>query len=183
MKTIVYPLCILLVLSFITGCRRIDENSNSYLELSRYIGERISVESISLIPVHLKDGIKKQDLFSCRSKMYFYVDSAKCTECKASALRKIEKNFKDMPGDDFTIIAIVRGDDYPNIKKLFETYQITAPLFIDPDNSIKKNNSQFPNKDHFHVFLTVNDTIVALGSPVDNPKLVNLYKRYITHQK
>lgn len=55
MKTIVYPLCILLLLSFITGCRRVDENSNSYLELSRFIGERISLESTSLIPVHLKD--------------------------------------------------------------------------------------------------------------------------------
>lgn len=182
MKTIVCPLCILLFLFFITGCRRIDENSNSYLELSRFIGERISVESISLIPVHLKDGIKKQDLFSCRYKMYFYVDSAKCTECKASALRKIEKNFRNMPGGDFTIIAIVRGDDYPNVKKLFETYQITTPLFIDPDNSIRKNNPRFPDRDYFHVFLTVNDTIVALGSPVDNPKLADLYKKYITHE-
>lgn len=114
-------------------------------------------------------------------KIVTYVDSAGCTNCrmKLKDWEKVVNGFKSSPDVDVNFLMIVGSDKREEIEKLVKNNSFHQPVAIDSAGYFSKANP-LPSKREHQTFLIDGDNkVVALGNPVYNPKIKELYARLI----
>lgn len=114
-----------------------------------------------------------------------YIDSIGCTSCKLQLHRWKEfiNEMDSLSGNLVSFRFIFHPKDKKELNYLFKRDKFDVPVWIDQEDSFNKMN-KLPENDTFHTFLLDdNSKIIAIGNPVNNPKIKELYHQIIFNAK
>lgn len=114
-------------------------------------------------------------------KILTYVDSIGCTSCKLQlpAWDMLIKEMDSLYVDKVNFIFVFSPHRVKDIRHAILTSNFNYPVCVDDQDSIAKLNN-FPSDSRFHTFLLdKNNTVIAIGNPVYNPKIKELYLKII----
>jgi len=114
-------------------------------------------------------------------KIVTYVDSTGCTNCrmKLKDWEKVINSFKSSPYVEVNFLMIVDSDKREEIERLVKDNNFHQPVAIDSAGYFSKANP-LPSKPEHQTFLLDGDNkVIALGNPVYNPKIKELYASLI----
>ena len=142
--------------------------------------------------MHHKDRFKKfaRDTImgyyerDCDYKILTYVDSIGCIRCHLSfsAWKPFIELLKDTC-PSCNVLFFIHPMSRKNIEYLLTKEGFDYPVCIDEHDSINKLN-HFPIETIFQTFLLdKNNRVVAIGNPIHNPKIKELYLNIITGKK
>lgn len=149
----------------------------------RLVGEWVGREIV--IPDDLQfqilDTRLAPELDSSEFKVVNYVDSSGCTSCrmKLQAWDETIDEFKALPGVDVEVLTIVDTNDAGEIALLTDRYNYRHLIAVDTAGVFNRANA-LPERTECHTFLLDSgNRILAIGNPVTNPKIKELYRRVI----
>lgn len=146
-----------------------------------------------LIPSHISfiscgDSLIRKDNITYKDyTVVTYVDSVGCISCKLQ-LRKWKQFMSESDSVakanvSYLFIFHPQKRDNKELISLLQKDHFTYPVCIDEDDSFNKLN-HFPSDMAFQTFLVdKNKKVLAIGNPVHNPKIKELYLNIITGEK
>ena len=169
---------IILALSFIC-CNSVDKQGFEKL-YNEWEGKTISFPKNTIFTIQGKDTLH----FSTDGeyKILSYVDSTGCTSCKMQ-LHKWEAlmmEFKKLSPKDISYIFYICPKDKNKLNFLLQNEGFVYPICIDEQDELNRLN-QFPSDMTFQTFLLDKENkVVAIGNPILNPKVKELYLKIVT---
>ena len=115
-------------------------------------------------------------------KVLIYVDSIGCTSCKLQLpkWKELIEYTNSSAKEEVPFLFFFHSKDYKEIRYLLKHDGFDRPVCIDMDDRLNKLN-KFPADMTFQTFLLDKDNkIVALGNPVHNTAVKDLYLKQIT---
>ena len=114
-----------------------------------------------------------------------YVDSIGCISCKLQLdiWKKLIEKKDEVFGKKVSVLLFLHPLSRKELLDLLKKYKFDYPVCIDENDSFNKLN-HFPSDMMFQTFLLdKNDKVVAIGNPVHNPKIKELYLNIIQGKK
>lgn len=114
-----------------------------------------------------------------------YIDSLGCMSCKLqlSEWKKFIKVLNSNSEKPVSCFFFFNTDDKEKLIGLFKRTNFDYPICIDKNDLFNKQN-HFPSEMAFQTFLIdKNNKVVAIGNPVHNPKVRDLYLNIILGKK
>ena len=114
-------------------------------------------------------------------KILTYVDSIGCTSCKLQlpAWDMLIKEMDSLYVGKMNFIFVFSPHRVKDIRHAILTSNFNYPVCVDDQDSIIKLN-KFPSDSRLHTFLLdKNNKVIAIGNPVYNPKIKELYLKII----
>ena len=175
MRTIVGIICIVLF----TACSESREEA-VYRLVKEWTGKEIKFPERSVFTVQGKDTVDftYQD---ADYKVLVYVDSIGCTSCKLQLDRwkKVINEMTEETGKDIPFLFFFHPKDMKELRYLTRRDSFTYPVCFDEVDELNALN-RFPSDMTFQTFLLDKDNkVVSVGNPVHNPKVKELYLKYI----
>ena len=169
-------LCLLLcVLALFSSCKESEKDKIARL-VEEWEGKEILFPARSVFTIQGKDTVDFS-FVDADYKVVTYIDSVGCTSCKLQLPRW--KQF--MQEVDSTLNRPVPFAFYFHPKDMKELRYI--PVCFDEMDDFNQLN-HFPGEMTFQTFLLDKDNkVVAIGNPVHNPKLKELYLKILTGGK
>ena len=130
-----------------------------------------------------KDSVCDQSLDGFLYKIVSYVDSSDCLSCKArlyawNAFREDLKN-RSLPSVPLFMFFCPKNQDKDELNRLIRENNFECFSYLDFSDSLNKLN-HFPSDINYQTFLLDKDNkVLAIGNPVLNPKVKDLYLRII----
>lgn len=118
-------------------------------------------------------------------KILVYVDSIGCTNCKLQLAKwkKILSELELTTNGNVRVLFFMHPKERKEIQYLLKRDNFTHPVCIDEADSLNKLN-HFPADERFHTFLLdKNNKVLAIGNPIHNPKIKELYMKIILEDK
>ena len=179
MVTLLKWLVCLCVIPFLASCAESDKE-----RLSKLVNEWERKEI--LFPTHSTFTIQGKDTvdFEFRNadyKVVAYVDSAGCTGCKLQLPRwkELIAEVDSLAGGSVPFLFYFHPKDLKELKYLTRREGFVYPVCFDGKDDFNRLN-RFPNEMMFQTFLLDKENkVVALGNPVLNPKVKELYLKLI----
>ena len=110
-------------------------------------------------------------------KILLYTDSTGCTRCKSRL--DIWQSYIEELGNQVNFLFYFHPKDEESLLSMFRFEMFDHHVFIDDDDKLNKLN-KFSNNSMFQCFLLdKNDRVLAIGNPVHNSKIWDLYKQII----
>ena len=114
--------------------------------------------------------------------MVTYIDSVGCTSCKLqlSRWKKLVEEVDSLTNGRVPFLFYFHPKDRKELRYLTRRDDFTYPVCFDERDELNRLN-QFPTDMTFQTFLLDKDNkVVAMGNPVHNPKVKELYLSLIT---
>lgn len=182
LKILTQLILVFLSIEMLVSCREtINHQKNMQALIERWQGKEIILPD-TLIDVLTGDTL---DIASSDFIMLTYVDSSGCAECKMKLpMLKDFINMIDTVSDaSFQPLIVIHPRDEMELKYLLKRNGYFFPVTIDENDSIERANS-FPEENIFRTFLlNSNRQVIAIGNPILNNKIRNLYKSIVSGQK
>ena len=130
-----------------------------------------------------EDSVDHQELDAVQYKIVSYVDSLDCLSCKVrlyawNVLMRDLKN-RSFPSVPIFMFFCPKNQDRQELSRLIEENDFGRYSYLDVNDSLNKLN-HFPSDMAFQTFLLDKDNkVLAIGNPVLNPKVKELYLRII----
>lgn len=166
-----------LILLIITSCS--GSNKEQQDIIAEWVGREIVIPEglefqVGNIPVDY-------DFDAADFKIVTYVDSAGCTNCrtKLKDWEKVIDGFKSSPDVDVCFLMIVDSDKREEIERIVKDNDFHHPVSIDSAGLFRKANPLPSKPEHQTFLLDADNKVIALGNPVYNPKIRELYARLI----
>ena len=125
------------------------------------------------------------DCFHKEFKILLYVDSTGCSSCRLQLfewkqlIEEVDSLFQEKVG----FLLFFQPKNLSDIDFLYIRDGFDYPVFIDPTGTINRLN-QFPQAMQYQCFLLDGDNkVAAIGNPVSNMKIWELYKKQIADGK
>lgn len=118
-------------------------------------------------------------------KIITYIDSTGCTSCnmKLPSRNVSIDEFKSLEEVEVNYVLVINSKDTKEIIQLLRMGNFSHPVVIDTEGEFVKYN-EMPVGSAYRTFLLDNSNrILALGDPVTNPKIKDLYKKIMTDNK
>jgi hypothetical protein len=150
--------------------------------LKEWLGQTIKFPDIQpTLFIRMQDSLKYTINGNNNNKEYkilLYVDSIGCTRCKLQ-LSMWKKYIEELHSKtDFLFYFYPKTEN--SMLFLFKYELFSYPVYIDKNDELNKLN-HFPNNPVFQCFLLdKNNKVLAIGNPVTNYKIWELYKKIIT---
>lgn len=115
-------------------------------------------------------------------KVLVYVDSIGCTSCKLQLhkWKELIEYTDSVTQEKIPFLFFFHSKDYKEIRYLLKRDGFDRPVCIDMDDRLNKQN-KFPADMTFQTFLLdKNNKVAALGNPVHNTAIKDLYLKQIT---
>lgn len=115
-------------------------------------------------------------------KVLVYVDSIGCTSCKLQLhkWKELIEYTDSVTQEKVPFLFFFHSKDYKEIRYLLKRDGFDRPVCIDMDDRLNKLN-KFPADMTFQTFLLdKNNKVAALGNPVHNTAIKDLYLKQIT---
>ena len=174
---------IIFILFFLFSCgNRKEENIATLLQA--WNGKEI------LFPANLTFTAQDKDTidFSMlgKYKILTYVDSIGCISCKLQLgkWKTFMKEVDSLGMNSVRFLFFFSPEKRTNFLRTLKLDNFTHPICIDEENRLNKLN-HFPVADmNFHTFLLNQDNkVLAIGNPIHNPKIKELYLNIIQGKK
>ena len=111
-----------------------------------------------------------------------YIDSVGCTSCKLQLPRwkQLIEEVDSLTGGSVPFLFYFHPKDMRELRYLTRRDDFEYPVCFDEKDELNQLN-QFPSDMTFHTFLLDKDNkVVAMGNPVLNPKVKELYLSIVT---
>lgn len=113
-----------------------------------------------------------------------YIDSGGCKSCKLKLeeWNKLIQEFKSVCDDEFEVLTVVHtsDSDYDELDFILARTEYTHPVAVDEHDSFNTLN-RLPKDEQYHTFLLdIDNRVLAVGNPVDNPKIKERYIRILS---
>ena len=123
------------------------------------------------------------DLWSKPYKIFTYIDSIGCTSCQLNfdpwkeliALCQIQQL-------DVSFLFVIHSSNFENFDDEVRFFEFDYPLIYDYKNSFDKINN-FPPSPYRTFLLDKDNKIQVIGSPTNNSRIWELYKKVISQQQ
>lgn len=169
---------ILLLLILISCSNRNDSNITSLLK--EWEQKEILFPKKIYFTTMLKDTIYYN--LNSEYKILTYVDSIGCTSCKLQlpAWDILIKEIDSLYVDKVNFVFVFSPHRIKEIHHAILTSNFNYPVCVDDLDSITKLNN-FPSDSRFHTFLLDrNNKVMAIGNPIQNPRIKELYWNIIS---
>lgn len=175
-----YLILSIIITFLISSCKEKPQNEKIAAELKSFYGKHI-VFTDNLKSVFDETSYFKDLNWSRNYKIISYIDSTDCTPCSLEPL-SLWKNFtSELTELDTELIVILKSDKINDIHEILTRYGIHFPVFADKESTFKQIN-HLPSNHLLHTFLLdKHNQVVLAGSPIQNEKSWQLYKKVI-HQ-
>ena len=152
--------------------------------LSRFVQEWEGKEI--LFPAHSTFTIQGRDTVDfdfkdATYKIVTYIDSVGCTDCKLQLYRwkELIKEVDSLTNGNVPFLFYFHPKDMKELRYLTRRNGFTYPVCFDEKDDFNRLN-RFPGEMMFQTFLLDKENrVVALGNPVQNPKVKELYLNLI----
>ena len=178
-KGFVFTMYIMVLLILFSSCQ--NKTKNHVIQLVReWEGKEIQFPPNSVFTIQGKDTIKHSG-DNCDYKIVTYIDSIGCTSCKLQL-----QNWKDfilkmdsLNHDKVSFLFCFYPKDKSELRFIFQRDSFEYPICLDENDSFNKLN-HFPSDMTFQTFLlNRNNKVLAIGNPIHNPKIRELYVKII----
>ena len=173
MRTFAYIILLLLIIS----CGNTEAEKTRKL-IEKWFGKEIFYpENVSFESYSREYGDRKMNLVKGDYSILFYIDSVDCMSCKLRLDKWGELiHVVDSVSDGRTpFVFVFQSKRKEDMIHFLKRSGFEYPVFIDTEGLFNRLNN-LPDNDVFHNFLLdKNNRIVAIGNPVDNPYVRQLY--------
>lgn len=160
--------------------------SKSNIEISRFVGTTIIKPDSSTKSIIFKKGKGLCDTLLSfdenRITVVSYFNSQGCTSCKLKELDMWKKHMADSTKNLRVKYVFVFGSKLNTLSEVeikLKQYQFEYPVIIDQNQSFEQKN-KLPKNLTYHTFLLdKNNKVILVGSPIQNDKMWQLYKKTI----
>jgi hypothetical protein len=161
------------------SCKNGTINEVEYI-LKEWVGKNIKFPDLEPIIYSIKTkDISKYAITKDKAyKVLLYIDSTGCTSCKLR-LSLWMSFIEDLRSKvDFLFYFHLKSDE--EVLLILKQDMFVYPVYIDKNDSLNKLNS-FPSNIYHQCFLLDNNNkVLAIGNPVHNFQIWDLYKQIIT---
>ena len=175
----VLGLCVCL---FFASCGESEKERLSRL-VSEWEGKEILFPTHSTFTIQGKDTVDF-DFKDADYKVVTYIDSVGCTSCKLQLHRwkQLVAEVDSLTDDSVPFLFYFHPKNIKELRYLTRRDGFTYPVCFDEQDEINRLN-QFPSVMDFQTFLLDKDNkVVAMGNPVLNPNIKDLYLEVITQK-
>lgn len=179
MKYIVF--CILVFCCF---CCKNSEEHNIAALIEQWNGKEIIFPTASTFSKLGSEVSEKGDR-NAEFKILTYVDSIGCTSCKLqlSKWKMLIGELDSITNSKLKVLFFMNPKDREEIDYILKRDNFNHPVCIDEADSLNKLN-HFPADMRFQTFLLdKNNKVLAIGNPIHNPKVKELYMKIILGDK
>ena len=152
--------------------------------VSEWSGKEIKFPSRSVFTIQGKDTVDF-GFGNADYKVITYIDSAGCTSCKLQLPRwkKLVAEVDSLTNGNVPFLFYFHPKDMKELRYLTRRDNFTYPVCFDEKDELNGLN-RFPSDMTFQTFLLDKDNkVVAMGNPVLNPKIKDLYLGIIKGEK
>ena len=149
--------------------------------VNEWNGKEIKFPARSVFTIQGKDTVKLE-FSNVDYKVVTYIDSVGCTSCKLqlSRWKKLVEEVDSLTNGRVPFLFYFHPKDRKELRYLTRRDDFTYPVCFDERDELNRLN-QFPTDMTFQTFLLDKDNkVVAMGNPVHNPKVKELYLDLIT---
>ena len=149
--------------------------------VNEWNGKEIKFPARSVFTIQGKDTVKLE-FSNVDYKVVTYIDSVGCTSCKLqlSRWKKLVEEVDSLTNGRVPFLFYFHPKDREELRYLTRRDDFTYPVCFDERDELNRLN-QFPTDMTFQTFLLDKDNkVVAMGNPVHNPKVKELYLSLIT---
>ena len=152
--------------------------------VNEWNGKEIKFPSRSVFTIQGKDTVDFE-FGNADYKVVTYIDSMGCTSCKLQLPRwkKLVAEVDSLTGGSVPFLFYFHPKDMKELRYLTRRDDFEYPVCFDEKDDLNRLN-HFPSDMTFQTFLLDNDNkVVAMGNPVLNPKVKDLYLDVIKGEK
>lgn len=149
--------------------------------VSEWSGKEIKFPARSVFTIQGKDTVD-WEFSNADYKVVTYIDSVGCTSCKLQLPRwkKLVAEVDSLMNGRVPFLFYFHPKDMKELSYLLRRDRFTYPVCFDERDGLNRLN-QFPMDMTFQTFLLDKDNkVVAMGNPIHNPKVKELYLGLIT---
>ena len=149
--------------------------------VNEWNGKEIKFPSRSVFTIQGKDTVDFE-FGSADYKVVSYIDSVGCTSCKLQLPRwkKLVAKVDSLTDGRVPFLFYFHPKDMKELRYLTRRDDFTYPVCFDEKDELNRLNC-FPSDMTFQTFLLDKDNkVVAMGNPVLNPKIKELYLNLVT---
>lgn len=173
--------CILIFLCF--SCKNSEEHNIAAL-IEQWDGKEI-IFPTAVIYSDFESEISENSNRNIEFKILTYVDSIGCTSCKLQLpqWKMLIGELDSITDRKMNVLFFMHPKDRKEIEYLLKRDNFNYSVCIDEADSLNKLN-HFPTDMRFQTFLLdKNNKVLAIGNPVHNPKVKELYMKIILGDK
>jgi hypothetical protein len=172
-----FCISVIFIVLFLSACKENNNVNKVELLVKEWTGKTIKIPEIEPIIPYTRTGYSNNDN-SSQYKILFYIDSTGCTKCKLQLhlwLSLIEKyKYKT------TFLFFFHIKNKEELLSFLKEERLNHKVYIDTNDELNKLN-RFPSNPQFQCFLLDKDNkVLAIGNPVNNTKVHELYRKIIT---
>ena len=170
-------LCVCLL---VFSCEESEKERLSRL-VKEWEGKEILFPAHSTFTIQGKDTMDF-DFKDAEYKIVTYIDSVGCTSCKLQLHRwkELISEVDSIKRDNVPFLFYFHPKDMKELRYLIRREAFTYPVSFDEKDDFNRLN-QFPNESMFQTFLLDKENrVIALGNPIQNPKVKEFYLDLIT---
>lgn len=170
----------LLILScFCSSCQESKEEAMSRL-VKDWKGKEVKFPSRSVFTIQGKDTVDFE-FANANYKVITYIDSVGCASCKLQLPRwkALMAEVDSLTDTNIPFLFYFHPKDMKDLSYLIRRDNFTYPVCFDKEDELNQLN-RFPSEMALQTFLLDKDNrVVALGNPVLNPRIKDLYLEVI----
>jgi len=170
---------ILLFLLVLFSCGN-SQRDNVLSILQEWEQKEIKFPSHSIFTIRDKDTVEYN--LQNKYKILIYTDSVGCTSCKLylSEWKKLIQTVDSLHPNSVQFLFFFSPKKERRINRVFWENRFDYPICVDEQDSINILN-HFPSNENFQTFLLdQNNKVIAIGNPVHNLKIRELYLKIIS---
>lgn len=169
----------LIILGIAASCSGRSDDQREVL--SGLLGREIAIpDELSAI---IQGVVTPSDMSDADFKIITYIDSAGCVPCrmKLSFWNDVIDEFKATDDDiNVEFLMILNTRLSAEMSRLIDEEKFMHQVCFDPEGLFEAANP-LPRPDPYHTFLlNADNEIVAVGNPVANPKVMDIYRKIIS---
>ena len=152
--------------------------------VNEWNGKEIKFPSRSVFTIQGKDTVEVE-FGNADYKVVMYIDSVGCTSCKLQLPRwkQLVSEVDSLTGGSVPFLFYFHPKDMKELRYYTRRDKFTYPVCFDEKDELNRLN-RFPSDMTFQTFLLDKDNkVVAMGNPVLNPKIKDLYLGIIKGEK
>lgn len=177
-----YLLCCFCVI--LCSCKRNDNKEINRI-ITEWFGKQIFYpEGVKSASCYDGDTIYGCSVNKKRYSVLVYVDSIGCLSCKLQLLKwkEIINEFNNASLNSVDYLFYFNPKSRKQLINLLKEKQFGYPVFVDDKNELKKMNQLSDDFKYQTFLLDKENKVVAIGNPIHNPKVKELYLNIVSEK-
>lgn len=175
----IFYLIIFVAFCLLSSCKnKKNDITNTVME---WIGKEVKFDSEHVFTYQGEDTVTFE-IPSDKYKILVYTDSSGCMSCNLK-LRQWDNLIKQIDSEfnnKVSFLFFMHPKNISEMKFILKTHNFTHPICIDDKNKINLLNNFPTNIDMQTFLLNENNKVLAMGNPIHNPKIKELYLSILT---